>query len=139
MTKRKIKEFHIYEGLYEAEITYLVGGVVEDLIIYIRNKHKDAKMYSWGKEFKWEEDANTTNAYQFHINAPLGSGEKFYVWMHQVSPSLFYHETFHLAGDILFTRGVEYSYSSEECYAYLGGWIFNKAYDALDGKISPKK
>lgn len=139
MKKIKIKDFSIYEQLYETEIVYLVGGEVEDLIAYIKSKHKDSPLYSWGKRFDWGEDANTTNAYQFHVNAPLGSGEKFYVWMHEVTPSLLYHETFHLAGDILFTRGVEYSYSSEEGYAYLGGWIFEKIFNALQGKISSKK
>ncbi len=136
---KKIKEYSIFEQMYEAEISYLFGGTVEDLMAFIKNRHKDAPIYSWGKIFEWGEDANTTNAYQFHVNAPLGAGEKFYVWINEVSPSLLYHETFHLSGDILFTRGIEYSYSSEECYAYLGGWIFQKICTSLNGKITTKK
>lgn len=122
----KLKEIRFYEPMYQANICYLIGGTADDLIKYIKNKHGNDKMYSWDKEFSWGEDANTTDAYQFHINALLGQGETFYIWVHKPTASLIFHETYHLIGDILHTRGIEYSYSSEESYAYLGGWIFSK-------------
>jgi hypothetical protein len=122
----KIKEIQIYQDLYQVNISFLVGGRVEDLIRLIRARHAGIPLYSWGKEFEWGKDANTTDGYQFHVNAELGDGERFYVWVHHKSPSLMYHEVFHLVGDILYTRGVEYAEASEEAFAYLGGWIFEK-------------
>lgn len=132
---RKIK---VYNDLYDVHITYLIGGEVPDLKRYIKRVHKDEQLYSWGKPFSFGEDADTTNGYQFHINAPLGDGEIFYVWVAQLTPYLLYHETFHLSGDILYTRGIPYTYSSEEAYAYLGGWLFEKVFKKLNGKL-PKR
>lgn len=132
---KKIKEFTFFEEQYETHISYLFGGEVEDLILFIRSRHKDEPKYSWSEKFEWGDDANTTDAYQFHVNAPLGKGERFYVWIYELSANRLYHETFHLAGDILHTRGSRYSYDSEENYAYLGSWIFQKIFTMLGGKL----
>jgi hypothetical protein len=132
---KKIKEYTFYEDLYETNISYIFGGSVDEFVKLIRDRHKDAPMFSWGEKFAFEEDANTTNAYQFHINGLHGDGEKFYVYILTPYPSLLYHETFHLAGDILFTRGARYVSESEECYAYLGSWIFEKIFTKLNGKL----
>ena len=118
-----MKEVRFTDTLYDAEISYLIGGTVEDLIAFVDEKHPGKSVMSWGSKFEWGEDANTTNAYQFHINAPLGKGEVFYVWMHELTPYLLGHETFHLTGDILFTRGIKYCEESEEAFAYLCGWL----------------
>lgn len=133
--KRRIK---IYNDLYDVHIIYLIGGIVKDLEKYIKRKHKTAPLYSWGKQFTFGEDAGTTNGYQFHINAPLGNGEIFYVWVAEPTAYLLSHETFHLTGDILYTRGIPYTYSSEETFAYLNGWLFEQMFKKLGGKL-PKR
>lgn len=129
-----MKEYRFVEPMYQADISYLVGGDVPELIEFIKARHgKQAIPFSWNEKFEWGEDAHTTDAYQFHINAPLGKGEIFYVWMYEKNASLLFHETFHLVGDILHTRGIKYSNESEEAYAYLGGWIFQEAFKLLRG------
>lgn len=121
-----MKEISFYNDMYQVQIMYLIGGTAKDLKGYISKKHPKAKLFSWDAEFKLKKDAIMTDGYQFHIDAPLGDGEIFYVWCAQPTPYLLFHETFHLIGDILFTRGVEYNFGSEEAYAYLGSWIFQK-------------
>ena len=118
--------------LYFADVTYLIGGTVKDLRKYLDRIHgKDHKTYNWDKSESWAEDADSTDGYQFHVPAPLGDGEVFYVWVARPAPSLIFHETFHLVGDILHNRGIAYSYDSEEAYAYLGGWIFDKIFSKV--------
>jgi len=123
-----MKEFTFHQDMYDAWITYLLGGTVKDLKAFLRSKHggRLPAMYSWDKRFYFGKDGDTTNAYQFHVNAPLGDGEIFYVWMSDLDDYLLWHETDHTRNDLLFTRGVGYSYESEEAYVYLGGWIFKK-------------
>lgn len=123
------------DPLYRANITYLIGGTVPELLKYLKKKHKNFKSYSWGNEFEWGEDADSTDGYQFHVNAPLGVGEVFYVWVDRPSPFLLFHETYHLVGDILYNRGIVYSEDSEEAFAYLGGWIFEEIHRLLKGKL----
>jgi len=126
-----MKEVRFSEPLYQADISYLVGGDVPELKSFLKNRHGDAHMYSFGKRFAWAEDADTTNAYQFHVSQPLGKGETFYVWVAEKTAYLLFHETYHLVGDILSNRGVVYCLESEEAYAYLGGWIFQEAFKLL--------
>ncbi len=128
-----MKEAKFFEPLYQVEISYLVGGDVPELKAFLKNRHGDAHMYSFGSKFIWAEDADTTNAYQFHISQPLGKGEIFYVWVADKTAYLLFHETYHLVGDILSNRGVVYCLESEEAYAYLGGWIFQEAFKLLKG------
>lgn len=135
MNAKKIKEVRFLEPLYRADISYLIGGDVPQLIKFIAERHKDAKMYSFSERFEWTEDADTTDAYQFHVVGPLGKGEVFYVWMSELSPYLLYHETFHLIGDIMNNRGIKYSMESEEAFAYLGGWIFQEVFRLLRGRF----
>lgn len=134
-TRKKMKRINIYDPHYDAYITYLIGGTVDNMIKFIKRKHKDSPLYSWGTPFVFGDDADTTNAYQFHVNAPHGKGEIFYVWIHELNANLLFHETFHLTGDILYTRGIPYTYSSEEAYAYLGGSVFEKIFRALKGRF----
>lgn len=126
-----MKEYRFTDPIYESDITYLIGGSVNELISFIKENHVNNPVMSWGESFEWGNDADTTNAYQFHINALLGYGERFYVWIHEVTPSLLYHETYHLVNDILHVRGVIFSYESEEAYSYLGGWIFQEISNSL--------
>lgn len=126
MRRTKIKEIRFTEPMYQVDISYLVGGDVLQLISFIKERHKGAQMYSFNEKFDWAEDADTTNAYQFHVSAPLGKGEVFYVWVEDSTPYLLFHETFHLVGDIMWNRGIKYSMESEEAFAYLGGWIFQE-------------
>lgn len=135
MRKTKIKEVRFTEPLYQVDISYLVGGDVPQLISFIKERHKNLQMYSFNEKFDWAEDADTTNAYQFHVSGPLGKGETFYVWVAEGTPYLLFHETFHLVGDIMWNRGIKYSMESEEAFAYLGGWIFQEASKYLKGKI----
>lgn len=135
---RKIRKVTIYDEHYDCHIVYLFGKDVHWLKKYIKRKHGNAKTYSWGTEFKFGEDANTTNAYQFHVTADLGDGETFYVWMADITPYLLFHETDHLRNDILYTRGVAFAHSSEEAYVYYGGWIFDKVFKKISGSL-PKK
>ena len=132
--KSKLKEIRFTEPLYQADISYLIGGEVPDLINFIKERHKVGQMYSFNEKFDWTEDADTTNAYQFHVSAPLGKGEVFYVWVAENTPYLLFHETFHLTGDILCNRGIKYSMDSEEAFAYLGGWIFQEVTRLLKRK-----
>lgn len=135
MRRTKIKEVRFTEHMYQVDVSYLVGGDVPKLISFIRERHKNAQMYSFGEKFDWTEDADTTNAYQFHVSAPLGKGEVFYVWVAEDTPYLLFHETFHLVGDIMYNRGIKYSMESEEAFAYLGGWLFQEASKLLKGRI----
>lgn len=135
MPPKKIKEIKLYDDHYKADICFLHGGSADDFIFLINQRHPEQRMYSWDTVFEFGEDANTTDAYQFHINAVHGDGEKFYLWMLEVIPSLFFHEIYHLSGDILYTRGIEYCFQSEEAYAYYGAWIFEKIYTAIGGKL----
>jgi hypothetical protein len=128
-----MKEFTFTDPLYQANISYLIGGDVPELISFIKKRHKNSQMYSFGEKFYWEEDADTTNAYQFHITSPLGKSEIFYVWVSEKTPYLLAHETFHLTGDILYNRGVKYCMESEEAFAYLHGWIFSEMFKLLRG------
>lgn len=139
MKRTKIKEVRFTEPMYQVDISYLVGGDVPQLISFIKDRHKSAKMYSFNEVFEWSEDADTTNAYQFHVSAPLGVGEVFYVWVAEHTPYLLFHETFHLVGDIMYNRGIKYCMESEEAFAYLGGWIFQEASKLLKGKIRTRK
>ena len=133
--KSKIKEYKLYSDLYQAEMSYFYGGTADQFISLIKKRHGDAPMYSWGEKFEWGEDANTTDGYQFHFNAVHGDGEKFYLWLLNPTPFLFYHEVYHLSGDVLFTRGVGYSYESEEAHAYFGSWLFNKIFTWMGGRL----
>ena len=134
-----MRKISIYNELYDAQICYLIGGTVPDLQKYIKRKHKDAILYSWGAIFDlYADDIETSNAYQFHVTAPLGDGEIFYVWMAYITSNLLFHETFHLPGDIFYTRAMPYTEDSEETYAYLGAWIFERVFKRLNGKL-PKK
>jgi len=128
-----MKELRFTEPLYQADISYLVGGDVPELISFIKDRHGSAQKYSFGEKFDWTDDADTTNAYQFHVTAPLGKGETFYVWVHEKTMYLIAHETFHLTGDILYNRGMKYCMESEEAFAYLHGWIFQEAFKLLRG------
>lgn len=136
---KKIKEFSFFDDHHKVEISYLFGGEVYDLMAFIKARHKDEKMYSWGKPFDWGDDADTTDAYQFHINGYHNKANKFYVWIYELDANLLYHETYHLAGDIFFTIGAEYNYGSEENYAYYGSWIFEKICNALGIKFRVPK
>jgi len=137
--KRKLKKIRVYCKHYEADIIFLIGGEVPDLLKYLYRKHgKDAKFYSWSKQFSFGEDADTTNGYQFHVNAPLGKGEIFYSWHSDLTPNLLTHELYHVVGDIMHVRGSTYSYGSEEHYAYLFGNIFEELFKKLGGKL-PKR
>jgi hypothetical protein len=131
-----MRKISVYCEHYDCQIIYLVGSDVHALKKYLSRKHgADAKFYSWATEFKFD---NTTNGYQFHVNADLGDGEIFYVWLAYLDAYLLSHETLHLSGDILYTRGISYSYSSEETFAYLHGWIFDKIFKKLKGRL-PKR
>lgn len=126
-----MKEISFSDPLYECEISYLEGGTVNDLISFISERHPGSLPVSWDRKFEWGENANTTNGYQFHMNAPLGDGERFYIWVAYPTLNLVSHEVFHLTGDILFTRGIEYCYQSEEAFAYLHGWLIDKIFKTI--------
>ena len=127
MAKRKLKKYTIYNDLYDVHVIFLIGGEVIDLQKYIKRKHGNVETYSWGKKFDlYCKDADTTNGYQFHVNAPLGKGEVFYHWHSHNTPYLLGHELYHMTGDIMYTRGMTYNSGSEESYAYLAGWLFDR-------------
>lgn len=123
MSKTKIREIKIFEDMMRVDISFLIGGTVPDLITFIKDRHKNAQMYSFDEKFDWTEDADTTDGYQFHVCGPHGKGEVFYVWVLEPTPYLLEHEISHLTGDILCNRGVKYCMECEEVFAYLGGWI----------------
>jgi hypothetical protein len=133
--------------LFEANCVVVVQCPFSKFLAFLKKRHggKVPQMYSWSKEFEFKEDADTTDAYQFHVCSERGSRdshgqeEVFYSWiLDPTSSALLYHEVQHLTGDILYTRGVEYEDGGEETYSYLGGWIFEKVFTALGGRI-PKK
>lgn len=131
-----MKEIKLSDPLYETDIRLLIGGSAKDLIALMTKRHGSVSPMSWDQKSDWEEDADTTNGYQFHINAPFGYGEIFYIWIDELAPSLLAHEIFHLTGDILFTRGIVYSRESEEAFAYLNGWLFDKILKKLKIKFT---
>jgi len=113
--------------MFRADISYLIGGDVPQLKQFLLDRHKTGyQMYSFGEKFEWTEDSDYTDGYQFHVVAPLGKGEIFYVWVEEPSHYLLFHETEHLTGDILYDRGIKYCMESEEMWAYLGGWIWQE-------------
>jgi hypothetical protein len=136
MATTRIKEYKIYESEKQVDIRILIGGMPHDLIKLIKNRHgEDVKLYNWDKEYIWPEDADDTDAYQFHVCAPLGKGEIFYAWVHEPTLYLLVHEVVHVVGDILFHRGYKYGRKSEEAWAYLTGWIMYEFYKQFKGKI----
>lgn len=136
---KRLKKIQIYNDMYDVYIIFLIGGDVPNLQRYIKRKHGKARLYSWDKEFDlYTDDADTTNGYQFHVNAPLGKGEVFYSWHSEMTPYLLSHELYHVVGDILYTRGIGYNYDSEEIYAYLYSLLFDKVFKKLGGKF-PKR
>ena len=126
-----MKEISFTTPLYEAEVSLLIGGDIWEVVELLKNRHSDPRVYSWDKEFTWGEDANTTNAYAFHVNARFGDGERFYIWMVEPTINLSSHETYHLTGDIMFTRGSIYSYEAEENFAYLHGWLYDTVFNSI--------
>lgn len=126
--------------LYEASVVCIFRCPFSKFLATLKKRHggKIPEMYSWDEKFEFGDDADTTNAYQFHVNAIHGDGEVFYIWIHEIGPNLLAHELFHLTGDILFNRGIGYDNGGEEGYAYLHGWIFEKVFTGLRGRI-PKK
>jgi hypothetical protein len=132
---KKIREYKFHDPLYKADISILIGGDVAQLILFIKERHSDAQMYSFGEKWSWTDDADTTDAYQFSIPAPLGKGEIFYVWILEKSIYLLAHELFHLTGDILQHRGMKYSMDSEEAYAYYHGYLFQESFKLLKGRL----
>jgi hypothetical protein len=140
MATTRIKERAFHNNHYNCAISYLIGGTVPQLIRFLEQRHgKGAIYYSWSTPFKFGNDAADTDGYQFHVNAPLGDGEIFYVWLHDLNTNLLAHETFHLVGDILHTRGIKYSYNSEESFAYLQGEIFDEIFKLLKGSFRKRK
>ncbi len=129
-----MKEYSFHVEMYDAWVTCFIGGDVKELKKELREKHggKLPAMWSWDKRFYFGKQGETTDGYQFHVNAPLGDGEVFYVWRAS-SEKLSWHEAYHIMGDIMFTRGVIYCYESEEAYAYLGDFIFNKINSLING------
>lgn len=132
----KLNKISILVDMYDADVIFLYGGNTNDLRKYIKRRHKDSDLLSWGNRFTIDdEDAETTDGYQFHVFCNYGNGEVFYVWVAKPTPYLFAHEIFHLTGDILYIRGLSYSHASEEAYAYLHGWIFDKLVSKLKGGL----
>ena len=126
-----LKEISIYNDLYQTDISYLVGGSFDDVLALLKKRHGSVKPVSWCEEFEFGEDANTTDGYQFHINGEYGEGEHFYVWVYRPSVYLLSHETYHLTGDILKTRGIGYVEQSEESFAYLNGRLSEQIHEKL--------
>ena len=126
-----LKEISIYNDLYQTDISYLVGGSFDDVLALLKKRHGSVKPVSWCEEFEFGEDANTTDGYQFHINGEYGEGEHFYVWVYRPSVYLLSHETYHLTGDILKTRGIGYVEQSEEAFAYLNGRLSEQIHEKL--------
>lgn len=121
---KKLKEYRFYDPCFRADISFLIGGSVAELIKFITNRHGASKMYSFDKEWVWPPDADTTDAYQFHVSALHGRGEVFYVWMLEKEPYNHQHEMYHLVGDIFCNRGIIYCMESEEAFAYYSGYLF---------------
>lgn len=140
MTKIKVHSFYV--PIFEKNVSFLVGGEFEDFKKHLENKHgKDYedRMWSYGEQYRWEKDADGTDAYTVFITERLGIGEVFYTWAHEPKPSLMWHEVKHMTHDILIHCGAKYCYESDEVFCYLGGWIFEKIYIMLNGKLKWNK
>lgn len=136
MPKNRIIERRFFQDLYEVDVSFLFGGTVDDLKIFMRNRHgAEAKFYSWDKEFKLYEQENNTNGYSFHIFTSIGNADIYYIWFAEVPPSLFFHEIYHVANDIVETAGMRLSEGAEEGAAYLCGWVGKKICESLNIKI----
>lgn len=120
-----MKEIRLHQDLYDADVSFLLGGSVPEVNALVTARH--------GVQPEPLDD--DTNGYQFHISAPLGKNEIFYVWIHTPDMNLLWHETMHCAFDILKTRGIIYTEDSEEAFAYLGADIFEMLCKKLKIKI----
>lgn len=129
-----MKEIKIHEPLYDVDISYLFGDSVSKLKEFIQKRH-GSHVLIWDRDVSESCDKffiEDTDGYQFHVQEPLGSGERFYSWMYKPTDNLLFHETLHITFDILFTRGVKYHNDSEEAFAYLGGMIFQQLKEKLN-------
>lgn len=122
----KIIEKKFYCDLYKVDISFLFNGDVEDLKKFMRKRHGDAKFYSGADEYRLYEEDNVTDGLQFHVFTPLGHADRFYVWKAMHDGGLLNHEIWHLTVDIMYVIGAKHVPESEECYAYLNGWIAEK-------------
>lgn len=128
--KTKIKEYKITLDLFRVDISFLSGATPIELKEFIDKRHPNEKLWNWDREFIWDKNYECTDGYMFHTEALLGRGEIFYLWFNEPTPYMTFHEITHMTGDILFHRGFEYNFGSEEAWAYLNGWIFEKFYIA---------
>ncbi len=133
MTRMKAHTFEI--PIFEGWVTCLLGGDVESVNKYLKEKHgEDFKAWSWGEETK----IDSYNCYQFHIEVQMNE-DVFYLWLPETIPSDVVHETNHLCADVYYVRGIKYCSESEEAFRYFEGWMFGQIHSILKGKLRIKK
>jgi hypothetical protein len=108
-----MKEVQVFEEMYRADISLIVGGTIPELQSLIESRHDDAPQLD-----------DDTDGYQFECRSKGGQNERFYIYIEKMDPYLLYHEIMHLVFSIMKHRGITYSSGSEEAFAYLGGRIF---------------
>lgn len=109
-----MKIIQIHEPFYNVDINYFLDGTIPEVNKLLKERFGDA----------FEDHEDDTDAFQSSVLQPGGDGELFYVFIADPDMDLLWHETMHLAFDILRQRGVKYSYNCEDAFAYLGGHIF---------------
>lgn len=113
-----MREIKIEEPFYAVQISYFIGGSIPELNKVLKKRYGD----------DFDEQNDDTDAYQHHIIPAGGKDEIFFVWIGNPDMNLLWHETMHLAFDILRVRGIAYSERCEDAFAYLGGNIFQKLF-----------
>lgn len=124
-----LKEIKIKDPMYQSSISYLVGGSEADLYKFLRRRHgKGVKLCNKEAsevEAMREPDSASTDGMQFHVNE---EEEYFYVWVQRKDIGLVFHETMHLAFDVLSCRGIEYADECEDAFCYWGAAVYAEAH-----------
>lgn len=120
-----MREIHIDDPIYNADISVLVGGKETDIQKLIDKRHGP------GAPILNKRNASENNfidgsceGMQFHVEQ---GDPVFYVWLQAPSARVLWHEIFHLTFDVLESAGITYGDNCEEAFAYWGEIVFAAA------------
>lgn len=126
----RLKKIRLKDPLYQSDIVVLVGGDTASLRRYLHRKH-GSEVRTYNKNTPCDEEigiGEDSGGLQFHVKRPQ---ETFYIWVAIKDIDTMWHEVYHLTHDILFARGIIYSDSAEDAFAYFGGALFAQIYKKL--------
>jgi hypothetical protein len=132
----KVYEFEVN---YDANVCVCIGGHINDFKKFLRDRYagRIPSLWSWDRRV-YVKDIHSTDGYSVFVNYnPPKHDEIFYMWIEDMSKHL-QHEITHTTGNIMFVRGYEYSYQSEENWAYMNQEITDKLQDLLNKENDSK-